>query len=61
MRRGANLDAAQKAQLSAYNQQLATAFANFSEKVLADESSFITATEAELKGVPADVKAAAGS
>ncbi|MGS1017350.1 M3 family metallopeptidase [Allosphingosinicella humi] len=60
-RRGANLDAAEKAQLSAYNQQLATAFANFSEKVLADESTFITATEAELKGVPADVKAAAAS
>ena len=61
VRRGANLDDAQKQQLSAYNQQLATKFATFSEKVLADESTFITATEAELKGVPADVKAAAAA
>ncbi|HEY1145667.1 MAG TPA: M3 family peptidase, partial [Allosphingosinicella sp.] len=61
VRRGANLDATQKAQLSAFNQQLAATFANFSEKVLADESTYITATEAELKGVPADVKAAAAS
>ncbi|WP_324749828.1 M3 family metallopeptidase [Sphingomonas sp. LY54] len=61
VRRGANLDDAQKQQLSAYNQQLAAKFATFSEKVLADESTFITATEAELKGVPADVKAAAAS
>jgi peptidyl-dipeptidase Dcp len=61
VRRGANLDAGQKQQLSAYNQQLASLFAEFSEKVLADESTYITATEAELKGVPADVKAAAAS
>jgi peptidyl-dipeptidase Dcp len=59
VRRGANLDAAQKEQLSAYNQQLAEKFATFSEKVLADESTYITATEAELAGVPEDVKAAA--
>jgi peptidyl-dipeptidase Dcp len=57
-RRGANLNDAQKQQLSAMNQQLAEQFATFSEKVLADESNYITATEAELKGVPADVKAA---
>lgn len=61
VRRGANLDAAQKQQLSAYNQQLAEKFATFSEKVLADESTYITATDAELKGVPADVKAAAAA
>ena len=61
VRRGANLDPAQKEQLSAYNQQLASAFASFSEKVLADESTFITATEAEMAGVPADVKAAAAA
>ncbi|HEX8583418.1 MAG TPA: M3 family metallopeptidase [Allosphingosinicella sp.] len=60
-RRGANLEGAQKQQLSAYNSQLAEKFATFSEKVLADESTYITATEAELKGVPADVKAAAAS
>jgi peptidyl-dipeptidase Dcp len=60
-RRGANLNATQKQQLSAYNQQLAERFATFSEKVLADESTHIVATEAEMKGVPADVKAAAAS
>ena len=48
-------------QLTAYNSQLAGKFAVFGEKVLADESTYITATEAELKGVPADVKAAAAS
>jgi peptidyl-dipeptidase Dcp len=61
VRRGANLDAAQKQQLTAYNQQLATAFAGFSEKVLADENAFTAATEAEMKGVPEDIKAAAAS
>jgi peptidyl-dipeptidase Dcp len=61
VRRGANLDPEQKQQLSAYNQQLATLFAQFSEKVLADESTHIVATEAELAGIPADVKAAAAA
>ncbi len=59
VRRGANLSPEQKQQLSAYNQQLASAFASFSEKVLADESTHIAANEAEMKGVPDDVKAAA--
>jgi peptidyl-dipeptidase Dcp len=57
VRRGADLDAAGKAQLSEYNQELASLFATFSEKVLADENTFITATEAELAGVPESVKA----
>ncbi|HEX9963623.1 MAG TPA: M3 family metallopeptidase [Allosphingosinicella sp.] len=61
VRRGANLNPEQKAQLTAYNSLLAGKFATFGEKVLADESTHITATEAELKGVPADVKAAAAS
>ena len=61
VRRGANLNSEQKQQLSAYNQQLAAAFAEFSEKVLADESTYLTATEAEMKGVPQDVKDAAAA
>jgi peptidyl-dipeptidase Dcp len=61
VRRGANLNAEQKQQLSAYNQELARLFASFSEKVLADESTFITVGEADLAGVPADVKAAAAA
>jgi peptidyl-dipeptidase Dcp len=58
VRRGANLDETQKQRLSTINQQLAELFATFSERVLADEGTYITASEAELKGVPADVKAA---
>lgn len=61
VRRGANLNEEQKQQLSAYNSQLASKFSMFSEKVLADESTYITATEAEMKGVPADIKDAAAS
>ncbi|WP_332908725.1 M3 family metallopeptidase [Sphingomonas mollis] len=60
VRQGAKLNAAQKARLSQYNQQLATAFAEFSEKLLADEGKAITVTdEAQLAGVPASVKAVA--
>jgi peptidyl-dipeptidase Dcp len=61
VRRGANLSPEQKQQLTAYNSRLAEKFATFSEKVLADESTYITATDGELKGVPADIKAAAAS
>ena len=61
VRNGASLDASQKAQLGAYNEQLATLFSDFSDKVLADESSYLDVTEAEMKGVPADVKAAAAA
>ena len=61
VRRGANLDPQQKTALSAYNQQLATLFAAFSEKVLADEGTHIVAAEAQMAGVPQDVKAAAAA
>jgi len=61
VRRGANLTPEQKQQLSQYNQQLAGLFAEFSEKVLRDEESFISASEAELAGVPADVRNAAAA
>ena len=60
VRQGAQLDAAQKAQLSEINQQLARAFSEFSEKLLADESTAISVTdEARLAGVPDSVKAVA--
>ena len=61
VRRGAKLDAAQKAQLTDYNQQLATAFSDFNSKLLADEGTFTQATEAEMAGVPQDVKDAASA
>jgi peptidyl-dipeptidase Dcp len=58
VRSGANLDAGQKQQLSAMNQELSGLFSTFSERVLADESTYIQATEAQMKGVPEDMKAA---
>jgi len=61
VRRGANLSPEQKQQLSGYNQELARLFASFGEKLLADEQTYITVTEAQLAGVPADVKAAAAA
>jgi peptidyl-dipeptidase Dcp len=59
VRNGAKLTPEQKKQLSAYNQELAGLFSTFSEKVLSDESTYITVTDAELKGVPQDVRNAA--
>ncbi|MEA3064629.1 MAG: peptidyl-dipeptidase Dcp [Sphingomonadales bacterium] len=61
IRRGANLNPEQKQQLTAYNQQLASAFSEFNEKLLADENSFVSATAAELKGVPQDIRDAAAA
>ncbi len=61
VRRGANLSPEQKQQLSALNQQLARLFAEFSEKVLHDEETHIAVGEAELAGVPADVRGAAAA
>jgi peptidyl-dipeptidase Dcp len=59
VRRGAQLNEAQKAQLSDYNQQLAAAFSDFNSRLLADESTHTAANEAEMAGVPQDVKDAA--
>ena len=61
VRRGAKLDEAQKTQLSDYNQQLAGVFSDFNSKLLADESTYTSATETEMAGVPADVKDAAAA
>ncbi len=61
VRRGAKLNETQKAQLSAYNEQLAGVFSDFNSKLLADESTYTAATEADLAGVPADVKDAAAA
>ena len=61
VRNGAKLDAAQKQQLSGYNQQLASLFSDFNARLLADESTFIQASEAEMRGVPQDVKNAAAA
>jgi peptidyl-dipeptidase Dcp len=61
VRRGAKLNDAQKVQLSAYNQQLATDFSEFNSRLLADEATFTRASEAEMAGVQQDVKDAAAA
>ena len=61
VRNGAKLSPEQKTQLSGMNQRLASLFSDFNARLLADEGTFATATEAELAGVPADVKAAAAT
>ena len=59
VRRGAKLDPAQKTQLKAMNQQLSSLFSEFNNRLLADEATHIAANEAEMRGVPQDVKDAA--
>ncbi|HJU90382.1 MAG TPA: M3 family metallopeptidase [Gemmatimonadaceae bacterium] len=62
VRRGAKLDAAQKARLSEINQQLARLFSEFSQKVLADENTWtVLNSEADLAGLPASFVSAAKS
>ena len=60
IRRGAKLSAEQKTQVSAINQELASAFSDFNSRLLADEGTFIQASAAEMAGVPDDVRNAAG-
>lgn len=53
VRNGALLDKAQRDQLIALNAQLSTLFTDFSDKVLADEETFIFLTDAaDLAGLP---------
>jgi peptidyl-dipeptidase Dcp len=53
VRRGARLDASQKAQLSAINQELASRFSEFRQKVLADETTWtVLESESDLAGLP---------
>ncbi len=54
VRAGAKLNAAGKAKLGEINQRLASLFADFSSKLLADENSWtVVASEADLAGMPA--------
>ncbi|HKY22508.1 MAG TPA: M3 family metallopeptidase [Vicinamibacterales bacterium] len=58
VRRGAKLDTAGKARLSAINQQLAACFAEFRAKVLADENSWtLLKNEEDLAGLPSSLVA----
>jgi peptidyl-dipeptidase Dcp len=54
VRRGARLGEAEKKQLSAINQELASLFAEFGQKVLADEDTWtVLESERDLAGLPA--------
>jgi peptidyl-dipeptidase Dcp len=57
VRRGAKLNAADKARLSEINQRLASLFTEFSQNVLEDEQNYVTwiEDEAELSGLPESV------
>jgi peptidyl-dipeptidase Dcp len=62
VRRGAKLNAADKARLSEINQELAARFAEFRARVLADENTWtVVDRESDLAGLPASVVAAAKS
>lgn len=53
---GAKLDAAQKAEMGRINQELATLYTDFGNKVLADENTWVVLdTEADLAGLPASL------
>ncbi|QIK96365.1 M3 family metallopeptidase [Sphingomonas sp. HDW15A] len=61
VRRGVKLDAAKKEQLKAMNKELSSLFSEFNSRLLKDEGTWIVATEAEMAGIPNDVKQAAAS
>ena len=61
VRRGVKLDAAKKDQLKAMNKELSSLFSEFNSRLLKDEGTWTTATEAEMAGVPADIKDAAAA
>ena len=61
VRSGAKLDASGRARLSTLNQELASLYADFRGKVMADENTWtLLTTEAELDGLPQGLVAAAG-
>lgn len=63
VRAGAKLDPAAKARVAEINGELAQAFTTFSQNLLADETDYVLylKTEAELRGLPEDVRAAAAA
>ena len=61
VRSGAKLGAASKTRVAAINEELAGLYTRFSQNLLADESTYIELTDADLVGLPAGLKANAGS
>ena len=59
VRRGAKLNAADKAKVTQINQELSTAFTEFNARLLADEGLFTRASAAEMTGVPQEIRDAA--
>jgi peptidyl-dipeptidase Dcp len=58
VRRGAKLDAAQKERLGQINQELAVAFTEFANKVLADENTWVVIDKkSDLAGLPETLRA----
>lgn len=53
VRRGAKLSAASKARLGAINERLAGLFSDFSNRVQADEDTWVLLTDKQLSGLPA--------
>jgi peptidyl-dipeptidase Dcp len=61
VRGGAKLAPAEKEQLKAYNKELSSAFSEFNSRLLADEKGFTQASEAEMAGVPKEIRDAAAA
>ncbi|HET9354647.1 MAG TPA: M3 family metallopeptidase [Sphingomicrobium sp.] len=61
VRRGVKLDEPRKNQLKAMNKELSSLFSEFNSRLLKDEGTWIVATEAEMAGIPDDVKQAAAA
>lgn len=61
VRSGAKLSPAAKARVGAINTELAGLYTKFSQNLLADENTWIELTDADLVGLPENLKAAAAS
>ena len=61
VRRGAKLNAADKAKVTEINQELSKVFSEFNSRLLADEGLYTEVTEAEMAGVPQEIRDAASA
>jgi peptidyl-dipeptidase Dcp len=61
VRRGVKLEEAKKDQLKAMNKELSSLFSEFNSRLLKDEGTWTVASEAEMAGIPDDVKQAAAA
>ena len=61
VRRGVKLEETKKDQLKAMNKELSSLFSEFNSRLLKDEGTWTVANEAEMAGIPDDVKQAAAA